>query len=88
MKKTLAIALASATVLGMAAPAFAGPFGDGSTEMRELKAWGVLTQLQQEGVNATAVEAHGNNILAFVTTADGKQIMETFDPITLKPVVR
>jgi len=86
MKKTIAIALTTVTMLGMAAPAFAGALGDGSSDMRDLKAWSIMNALQNKGINATLVEEHGDNVLAFITTADGKQKMEIFNPSTLQPV--
>lgn len=88
MKKIIAVALTTVTVLGMAAPAFAGAFGEGSSDMRDLKAWSILNALQNSGVNATSVEEYGDNVLAFVTTEDGKQKMQIFNPSTLAPVAK
>lgn len=45
----------------------------------------VLNELQAQGVNATGVQEWGTLVRAFVTTADGRQIMQYFEPVTLKP---
>ncbi len=84
MKKTIAIALTTATMLGMAAPALAAPFGDGDSDARDFAAFGILSTLQQRGVEATAVEEWGDYVRAYVTNADGSQSMVMFDPITLQ----
>jgi hypothetical protein len=86
MNKTIALALTTAAMIGIAAPVLAAPFGDGSKEMRDFRAWSVLTTLQQDGVNATAVEEWGDYVRAYVLAPDGSQTMAFFDPITLKPV--
>lgn len=88
MKKTIAIVLTAATLLGTAAPALAGPFGDGDADSRDFAAFGVLSTLQQRGVPVTAVEEYGENILAYVQNDQGQTKMVILDPATLKPITR
>jgi hypothetical protein len=82
------IALAAAALIGVAAPAMASPFGDGSTEMRELQANLVLHKLQDKGINATGVEEWGSLVRAYVVSDSGKLTMEYFQPETLIQVTR
>jgi len=87
MIKNTLIALATGTVLlGAAAPAMAGAFGEGSTEARETIADNLLVRLQQQGVNATSVEEWGDLVRAFVVEADGTVGMQLFTPVLLEPV--
>ena len=86
MKKTIAIALTAITLLGTAAPALAGPFGDGDADSRDFVASGILSTLQQRGINATGVEEWGDYVRAFVRQSDGSIKMAFFDPIGLKQV--
>jgi hypothetical protein len=86
MNRKIALALTTAALIGVAAPTLASPFGDGSTEMRELRAWSIEKTLQQKGVPVTGVEEWGDYVRAYVRTADGAQIMQFYDPITLEQV--
>lgn len=99
MIKNTIIALVAAASLGaVAVPAFAAApepvestesetaFGTGSVEMREFIADSVLTQLQQKGINATAVEDWSGLIRAYVTLEDGSQTMQFFKPGSLEQV--
>ncbi|KQX38711.1 hypothetical protein ASD04_08640 [Devosia sp. Root436] len=96
IKNTIIALVAAASLAGVAVPAFAAPapeesdintvFGGGSTEMREFIADSVLSQLQQKGVNATAVEDWSGLIRAYVTLEDGSQTMQFFKPGSLEQV--
>lgn len=87
IKNTLIALLATAAFAGAAAPAFADVFGDNaSTEMREFTANSILAELQQKGVNATAVEDWSGLIRAYVTLEDGTQTMQFFTPGSLEQV--
>ena len=86
MNKKIALALTTAAMIGVAAPTFASPLGNGDQETRDFKAWSIQTELQQNGVNATGVEEWGDYIRAYVTQPDGSQTMQFFDPITLQQV--
>lgn len=84
MNKKIALALVTAAMIGVAAPVLASPFGDGDQEMRDFKAWSILSELQQNGVNATGVEEWGDYVRAYVSAPDGSQTMQLFDPVTLQ----
>jgi hypothetical protein len=98
VKNTIIALVAAASVAGIAVPAFAAPapvsevtesdtaFGSGSVEMREFIADSVLTQLQRNGVNATAVEDWSGLIRAYVTLEDGSQVMQFYTPGSLQQV--
>ena len=98
VKNTIIALVAVASLAGIAAPAYAASewdggyaendtaFGSGSTEMRDFIADSVLTQLQRNGVNATAVEDWSGLIRAYVTLEDGSQVMQFFQPGSLKQV--
>ena len=101
IKNTIIALVAAVSLAGVAAPAFAAPaapdfgsdsesadtaFGSGSVEMRAFIADSVLTQLQQKGINATAVEDWSGLIRAYVTLEDGSQTMQFFKPGSLEQV--
>ena len=100
IKTTIVALVAAVSLAGVAAPAFAAPapvfssesdsadtaFGSGSVEMRAFIADSVLTQLQQKGINATAVEDWSGLIRAYVTLEDGSQTMQFFKPGSLEQV--
>lgn len=87
IKNTLLALVATVTFAGAAAPAFADVFGDdSSTEMREFTANSILAELQQKGVNATAVEDWSGLVRAYVTLEDGSQTMQLFTPGSLEQV--
>ena len=87
IKNTIIALLAATTMVGIAAPAMADTaFGDGTPEMREFVADGILTRLQQQGVNATSVEEWDELVRAFVTLPDGTQTMQFFTAGSLQPV--
>ncbi len=88
MNKTIAIALAAATVLASAAPAFAEKrdLGNGTTDFGALS---TLSILADKGYNAVRVENYGGGkVLAFVIDENGSQVLRFFDEDTLAPVVR
>jgi hypothetical protein len=83
--KTSAIALAAVIVAGLVAPSFAAS-NNYSTDS-SFDADYILTQLQQKGVNASAVFPNGSDrVRAVVTLADGTDIFQYFDEETLRPV--
>ena len=86
IKNTLIAIVTATALLGAAAPAMAGAFGDGDFDARETVADNILVNLQAEGVNATSVEEWGNLVRAYVIQADGTQTMEFYTPVTLQPV--
>jgi hypothetical protein len=89
IKNTVIALVAAATFAGAAVPAFAdySVFGDdSSTEMRDFTADSILVQLQQKGINATAVEDWSGLIRAYVTLEDGSQTMQFFTPGSLEQV--
>lgn len=98
VKNTMIALVAAASLASIAVPAFAASdwdsgysenetaFGTGTTEMRDFIADAVLTQLQRNGVNATAVEDWSGLIRAYVTLEDGSQVMQFFEPGSLKQV--
>jgi len=88
MNKTIAIALATATILGSAAPAFAieRELGNGTTDSSALNA---LSILKDKGYDAVRIENYGNGkLLAFVVDDTGSQVLRFFDADTLAPVAR
>jgi len=100
IKNTLVALVAAASLAGIAVPAFAEPvpvvtesqsadtaFGGGSPEMRAFIADSVLAQLQQKGINATAVEDWSGLIRAYVTLEDGSQVMQFYAPGSLQQVL-
>jgi hypothetical protein len=83
--KTSAIALAAVLVAGLAAPSFAAS-NNYSTDS-DFDADYILTQLQQQGVDATAVFPNGaDRVRAVVKQADGTETFQYFDEVTLNPV--
>jgi len=87
IKNTLIALIASAAMVGVAAPAMADTaFGTGTPELREFIADSILVSLQQQGVNATDVEEWGDLVRAFVTNPDGTQSMQLFTAGSLQPV--
>ena len=86
MKKTIAIVLTTAALLGTAVPVLAGPFGSGDAESRDFVASGILHTLQERGIDATGVEEWGDYVRAYVRQPDGSIKMAFFDPIGLKQV--
>jgi hypothetical protein len=83
--KTSAIALAAVLVAGLAAPSFAA--SNSYTTDSDFDADYILTQLQQNGVDATAVFPNGSErVRAVVNLADGSQVFQYFDEDTLRPV--
>lgn len=81
MIKKSVIALASAAALAsIALPALA------VEDSSDFDADYVLYQLQSAGVAANDVEKWGSLVRAYVTTAEGGQSMQFFDPDTLQPV--
>ena len=83
--KTSAIALAAVLVAGLAATSFAA--STGYTTDSDFDADYILTQLQQKGVDATAVFPNGSDrVRAVVNLADGSQVFQYFDEETLRPV--
>lgn len=97
VKNTLIALVAAASFAGIAVPAFSAPvedavsidtaFGGGSVEMRDFIASSVLSQLQQKGINATAVEDWSGLIRAYVTLDDGSQVMQFYRPGSLEQVL-
>ena len=90
VKNTIIALVAAASFAGIAVPAFASEndtaFGSGSVEMREFTANSILAELQQRGVNATAVEDWSGLIRAYVTLEDGSQVMQFYTPGSLQQV--
>ena len=86
IKNTLIAIVTATALLGAAAPAMAGAFGDGDLDAHETIADTILANLQEQGVQATAVEEWGNLVRAYVIEADGTQTMQFFSPVTLQPV--
>ena len=98
VKNTIVALVAAASMAGIAVPALAAPapavessdvdtaFGSGTPEMRDFIADSVLAQLQQKGINATAVEDWSGLIRAYVTQEDGSQTMQFFKPGSLEQV--
>lgn len=89
LKNTVIALVTAASVAGFAAPAFAdndGIFGAGSPEWQQFAADSIVSRLQDQGVNATAVEDWSGLVRAYVTLEDGTQVMQFFTPDTLEPV--
>lgn len=87
MKKIIAIALASTVMLGAAAPAMAGPFGDGDADSRASTAARILDTMQRKGIDVVSIEESSDKILAFLRTENGGEKMALLDPVTFKPVL-
>ena len=93
MIKSSILALVTVAALGsIAAPAFADSdesandsLNTGSFEARESVADSILVRLQQQGVEATEVEAWGGLVRAYVTQPDGTVAMQYFAADSLKP---
>lgn len=87
MIKNTLIALATATaLLGAAAPAMAGAFGDGDSDSRQFVSEIILAGLHDQGINARSVEEWGDLVRAYVIQADGTETMQLFTPDHLQPV--
>ena len=90
IKTTIVALIAAASLVGVAAPAYAdttaGVFGYGDNDAQDWVADSVLTRLQQQGVNATSVDAWGGLVRAYVTQEDGKQVMQFYTPDSLTQV--
>lgn len=78
-KKSVVTLAAVAALASIAVPAMAY---DSSSSFDEDY---VLHELQAQGVNATRVDEWGERLRAFVTTEDGRQILQYFEPVTLQP---
>lgn len=93
MIKSSIIALVTVAAMGsIAAPAFADSndtandsLNTGSFLARESVADSILVRLQQQGVQATGVEAWGGLVRAYVTQPDGTVAMQYFAADSLKP---
>ena len=87
MIKTTMLALVTAAALvGAAAPAMAGSFGDGDSDARAVAADILQTRLEQKGLNVASVEEWGDLVRVYVVQPDGTQAMELFTPTTLTQV--
>jgi hypothetical protein len=96
IKNTVIALLAAASLVGVAAPAFAdtntaignddfnGELSDQSGY--DTAAQNILSRLQAQGVNATSVENWGGLVRAYVTLEDGRQVMQLFAPDSLKQI--
>ena len=90
MIKSSILALVTVAALGsIAAPAFADS-GDSANDSLntgsvETVADSILVRLQQQGVQATEVEAWGGLVRAYVTQPDGTVAMQYFAADSLKP---
>ena len=83
--KTSAITLAAVIVAGLVAPSFAA--SNNYATDSSFDADYILTQLQQNGVDATAVFPNGSErVRALVQLADGTEVFQYFDEETLRPV--
>ena len=86
----LALALfagASATVPALAVPACSGSFAldrarHSEADMNEMN----LVLLRSAGVDATRAEMWGGCIRAWVPTADGREEMQFYEPLTMRRV--
>lgn len=86
MIRNTVIALVTAAVLaGAAAPAMASN-SLVSTSDNDFDADYVLAQVQDKGINATAVEEWGDYIVATVTDETGKQTRIFLTPVSLDVV--
>ena len=90
-------ALAGLLLAGSAAPSFAESLAacqpdrswdmaDSNNNSLDSDAGIVASRLRAEGIKATSVEDWNGCYRAFVTTSDGGQKMEFFDPQTLQRV--
>ena len=88
LKNTVIALVAAASVAGIAAPVMADSEGlfSGSHEWQQFQADSIVSQLQRQGVNATAVEEWSGLVRAYVTEADGTQSMQFFVPGSLERV--
>jgi hypothetical protein len=96
IKNTVIALLAAASLVGVAAPAFAeNDSGIGLEDFNgeemdqsayETSAQTILSRLHDQGVNATSVEEWGGLVRAFVTQDDGRQVMQFYTPGTLQQV--
>jgi len=87
IKNTVIAILTAATLLGAAAPAFADTNASGdSYDILDDNSDAILASLQAQGINASSVEDWGTLVRAYVTQADGSQVMQYFDANTLGPV--
>lgn len=96
IKNTVVALLAAASLVGVAAPAFAEPntalgLDDFNGELSDQSGYdtaaqNILARLQDQGINATAVEDWGGLVRAYVTLEDGRQVMQFFAPDTLQQV--
>lgn len=92
IKNTVIALLTAATLVGAAAPAFADTetgYDNAQNEdvgSRNFASETLLNRLQQQGVNATAVENWGGLVRAYVTLEDGSQVMQLFVPGSLEQV--
>ncbi len=83
--KTSAIALAAVIVAGLVAPSFAA--SNNYTTDSDFDADYILTQLQQKGIDATAVFPNGSDrVRAVVQLSDGSETFQYYDEETLAPV--
>lgn len=83
--KTSVIALAAVLVASFAAPSFAAS-NNYSTDS-SFDADYILTQLQQKGIDATAVFPNGSDrVRAVVQLSDGSQVFQYFYEDGLRPV--
>jgi hypothetical protein len=86
MIKTSLIALAAVASVSLAAlPAYAESevFGSGDQDLAKA---GIIAELRQDGINVSSVEEWNGYVRAFVTLEDGRQVMQFFEPGSLKPV--
>ncbi|MBB4052276.1 hypothetical protein GGR20_001919 [Devosia subaequoris] len=81
----IALVTAAALVSGAALPAMAAAAPVAAAEENDFDSDYVLAQLQDQGVNATAVEEWGSYVRAYVVGADGNETMQFFHPVTLSP---
>ena len=96
IKNTVIALVTAAALVGAAAPAFAETnstigFDDFNGEESDQSGYdtaaqNILSRLQAQGVNATAVESWGGLVRAYVTLEDGRQVMQFFAPDTLQQV--
>jgi len=87
MIKNTLLALVAVVSLGAAAPAFADENASGdSYDVLDDTSAAIVTRLQAQGVDASAVEDWGTSVRAYVTLEDGRQAFQYFDPDTLQPV--
>ena len=97
IKNTVIALVAVATLAGAAIPAYAeaetatGLDDFNGDEMDQsgydTAAQNILSRLRDKGIDASAVEDWGGLVRAFVTTEDGRQVMQFFAPGSLEQVV-